>query len=149
VKRESGFTLLEVLIALTIMAVGVALALSVISGSLGNIRKVRANTRLIDRAQSVMELALLDEKIVGAATLNGDYEDGTRWNVVITQVEMPPPTTPLPVGIPQAMQQMPLVLSYVVSIMEPNSTTPQFQLQTLKLINPPNPIQGGTPRVVK
>ena len=46
-KRESGFTLLEVLMTLTIMAVGVTLILSLVSGSLGNIRKVRGSTRLI------------------------------------------------------------------------------------------------------
>jgi len=142
-RRESGFTLLEVLVALTIAAVGVALTLSLISGSLGNIRKVRANSRLVDRAQSVLELALLDDRIIGATTLNGDYEDGTQWSVEITEVEMPPPPTPLNFNPPPQLAP-PKVLSFVVNIQEPNTKASRFQLQTLKLINPPLlPTQGG------
>ncbi|MBZ5498539.1 MAG: type II secretion system GspH family protein [Acidobacteriia bacterium] len=143
-KRESGFTLLEVLVALTIMAVGVALTLSLISGSLGNIRKVRAHTRLIDHAQAVMETALLDDRIQGATTLHGDFEDGTRWSVVVSEVEMPAPQTALPLNT-QLQMLTPIMLSYVVDVMEPNSPKPDFQLQTLKLISPPP--QPGQARV--
>jgi prepilin-type N-terminal cleavage/methylation domain-containing protein len=83
VKRESGFTLLEVLVTMTVLAVGAALTLSLISGALGNIRKTRVHTRAIEHAQTVMELALLDDSIRGATTLAGDFDDGTRWTVAI------------------------------------------------------------------
>ncbi len=132
-KRDSGFTLLEVLVALTILAVGVSLTLSLISGSLGNIRKVRLHSRAAEHAQTVMELALLDDSIKGATTLRGDFEDGTRWAVVITEVEMPLPASVLP-GTQTA--QMPIkVLSYDGEVMEPNSATPDFQLRTLKVVS--------------
>ena len=132
-KRETGFTLLEVLVALTILAVGVSLTLSLISGSLGSIRKVRMHTRTIEHAQAVMELALLDDSVKGATTLRGDFEDGTRWTVVISEVEMPVPETVMP-GTQTA--QMPIkVLSYDVEVMEPNSATPDFQLRTLKVVS--------------
>lgn len=140
-KRESGFTLLEVLVTLTILAVGAALTLSLISASLGNIRKVRLRTRAIEHARQVMELALVDDAITGAATLGGDYEDGTRWSVAISEVEMPMPATAM-----QNVQagQLPFkVLSYAVEVTEPNSTQPVFHLQTLKLIHVPIvPAQG-------
>jgi prepilin-type N-terminal cleavage/methylation domain-containing protein len=133
VRRESGFTLLEVLVTLTVLAIGVTLTLSLISGSLGNIRKVRASTRTIEQAQSVMELALVDDSIKGATTQGGDFEDGTRWSVVVTEVEMPMPANLVPALQPA---QMPVkVFSYLVEIMGPNSTTPDFRLQTLKLAN--------------
>ncbi|MGA2261882.1 MAG: type II secretion system protein [Acidobacteriota bacterium] len=133
-KRESGFTLLEVLVALTVLAVGVALTLSLISGSLGHIRKVRGQSRLIEHAQAVMELALLDDSINGAATLNGDFEDGTRWSVQISEVEMPPlPSAPPNSELNQMV--MPKALSYVVDVTGPNSPKPDFELQTLKLVN--------------
>ena len=38
-RASSGFTLLEVLVALTVFAVGASIMMSLISGSLGNIRK--------------------------------------------------------------------------------------------------------------
>jgi prepilin-type N-terminal cleavage/methylation domain-containing protein len=135
VKRESGFTLLEVLVTLTILAVGAALTLSLVSASLGNIRKVRLRARAVEHARQVMELALVDDTITGATTLGGDYEDGTRWSVAISEPEMPIPAT---VMQNVQMTQLPFkVLSYAVEVSEPNSTTPVFQLQTLKLVSVP------------
>jgi prepilin-type N-terminal cleavage/methylation domain-containing protein len=139
VKRESGFTLLEVLIALTVLAVGVAMTLSLISGSLGNIRKVREQARAVEHAQSVMESTLLDDSIKGATTLNGEFDDGTRWSVVVSEVQMPAS----PTALSSMSQNQPLptlltppkVLSYVVEIMEPTSRTPDVRLQTLKLVS--------------
>lgn len=138
-KRESGFTLLEVLIALTVLAVGVAMTLSLISGSLGNIRKVREQARAVEHAQSVMESTLLDDSIKGATTLNGEFDDGTRWSVVVSEVQMPAS----PTALSSMSQNQPLptlltppkVLSYVVEIMEPTSRTPDVRLQTLKLVS--------------
>jgi prepilin-type N-terminal cleavage/methylation domain-containing protein len=132
VKREQGFTLLEVLVAMTVLAVGSALVLSLISGSLGNIRKVRLHTRAAEHAQTVMELALLDDSIESATTMRGDFEDGTQWSVAVSEVEMPLISTVMP-GI-QATDVPMKVLSYDVEIMEPQSTTVDFRLQTLKLV---------------
>jgi prepilin-type N-terminal cleavage/methylation domain-containing protein len=145
VKRESGFTLLEVLVTLTILAVGAVLTLSLISASLGNIRKVRLRTRAVEHARQVMELALVDDAIAGPSTLAGDYEDGTRWSVVIGEMQMPVPAT---VMQNVQMTQLPFkVLSYAVEVTEPNSTTPVFQLQTLKLVSVPvTAAQGRGPR---
>jgi len=144
-KRESGFTLLEVLVALTILAIGAALTLSLISSSLGNIRRVRIHAGAIEHAHDVMELTLLDDTIRGATTLGGDFDDGSRWSVVVTEVEMPLPDNvqsllmPNSNGSNQAVVNAmapPKVLSYLVQIAEPNSQKPDFELQTLKLVNP-------------
>ncbi|MBP1595339.1 MAG: hypothetical protein H6Q05_716 [Acidobacteria bacterium] len=132
-KRESGFTLLEVLVALTVLAVGAALILSLISGSLGNIRKVRARGRAIEHARTVMELALLDGTVSGPTTMQGDFEDGTRWTVTVTEVEMP-----VPESVMQGVQtaQMPVrLLGFAVDVMEPNAAAPSFQLQTMKVVS--------------
>lgn len=141
-KRESGFTLLEVLMALTVMAVAVTLILSLISGSLGNIRKVRSNSRLIDHAQAVMELALLDDSIQAATSMRGDFEDGTRWTVEVSEVEMPEPPSAVPMS-QQIQMLMPKIFSYVVVVMGPNSNKADFQLQTLKMISPQSQVLGG------
>ena len=53
--EKSLFTLLEVLVTLVVLAVGASITLSVITGSLGNIRKVQFRTRAVEYAQSVME----------------------------------------------------------------------------------------------
>jgi prepilin-type N-terminal cleavage/methylation domain-containing protein len=134
-KRRSegcaGFTLLEVLVALTVLAVGAALTLSVISGALGNVRKVQMRTRLIQHAGTVMELALLDDTVQGPTTLNGDFEDGTQWSVIVDDYVVPEEQQML-----QTQQPMlPLkLLSYSVTILGPGSTTPDFQVSSLKLV---------------
>jgi len=151
VKRESGFTLLEVLVALTVLAVGVTLAISLISGSLGNIRKARAHQRAVEHAQSVMELTLLDDSIQGATALQGDFDDGTRWSLTVTEVEMPVPANAQPSVLPNSSIPNPMmppkVFSYAVEIIEPNSVSPDFRLQTLKLVGvTQQPGLGGAQR---
>jgi prepilin-type N-terminal cleavage/methylation domain-containing protein len=141
-KRESGFTLLEVLMALTVMAVGVTLTLSLISGSLGNLRKVRGTATIVEHAQAAMEVALLDDLIQGAASRQGDFEDGTRWSVDVTEIEMPVPPSALPLS-QQITSTAPKLLSFVVVVTGPNSTKADFQLQTMKLISPVPLVQGG------
>jgi len=133
VGNERGFTLLEVLVTLAVLAVGVALALSVISSSLSNIRKVQVRNRTIQHAETVMELSLLDDAIRQPTTLHGDFEDGTRWTVVINDVEMPPLQDVPALG--QKVDMPVKVMSYTVDVFSPNAVNPDMRLQTLKLVS--------------
>jgi prepilin-type N-terminal cleavage/methylation domain-containing protein len=129
---SSGFTLLEVLVSLTVLAVGAALALSLISGSLGNIRKVQLKTRTVEHAEAVMELALLNDSILQPTTFAGDFEDGTRWSVRVENYTLPGPD-PLSPGSPP--QNIPVkLLLYTVEMFGPESRSSDYQLQTLKLV---------------
>ncbi len=131
-STAAGFTLLEVLVALTVFAVGAALTLSLISGSLGNIRKVQWRTRAIEHAQTVMELALLDDSIFQPTTYTGHFEDGSHWSVNIENYEPPA----FPGAQPQDLSRlMPVkLLLYTVEMFNPDSKAPDYRLQTLKLI---------------
>ncbi len=131
-RCEAGFTLLEVLVTLAVLAVGIALTLSLISGSLANIRRVQLRTRTIQHAETVMELSLLDDGIKQPTTLRGDFEDGTQWQLVVDEVEMPLP----PVPTNQAPPQLPVKLfAYNVEVFAPDSPTPDLRLRTLKVVN--------------
>jgi prepilin-type N-terminal cleavage/methylation domain-containing protein len=134
--KESGFTLLEVLVTLAILAVGSALTLSLISGTLANIRKVQQRTRTIQHAEAVMELALLDDGIRKPTTFRGDFEDGTRWSVQVDEMPAPeqPAAGPLPPNQPQIENPLRL-FSYTVDVMSPDARTPDFSLQTLKIVS--------------
>jgi prepilin-type N-terminal cleavage/methylation domain-containing protein len=129
---ESGFTLLEVLVALTVLAIGAALTLSLISGSLGNIRKVQLRARTVEHAEAVMELALLDDSIQQPTSFTGDFEDGTRWAVHVENYELPS-SNRLPDR--NSPQNMPVkLLSYTVEMFSPESRGSDYQLKTLKLV---------------
>jgi prepilin-type N-terminal cleavage/methylation domain-containing protein len=131
-RAASGFTLLEVLVALTVLAVGTAITLSLISSSLGNIRKVQLRTRTIEHAEAVMELSLLDESIQQPTTFSGDFEDGTRWSVRVEEYDQPE-TQPPPAG--SSTFKMPVkLLSYTIEMFSPGSGTSDYRLQTLKLV---------------
>jgi hypothetical protein len=124
---------LEVLVSLTVLAVGIALAVSLISNSLGNIRKVEKRVQIVEHAGSVLELALLDDAIQGPTALDGDFADGTRWAVrveehVVEDAAVRPP------------QNMPVkLLSYTVELSYPGSGSVDYRLRTLKLV----PVQQG------
>lgn len=119
--------------ALTVLAVGAALTLSLISGSLGNIRKVQMRTRTIEHAQTVMELALLDDSIQQPTTFTGDFADGTRWSVRVEEYASPDIQ---PQAQDQALQRMPVkLLHYTVEMIGPDSRAPDYRLQTLKLVS--------------
>ena len=144
---EKGFTLLEVLVALTVLAVGAALTLSLISGSLGNIRKVQLRTRSIQHAEAVMELALLDESIQQPTAFNGDFEDGTRWSVRVDEyTAQSSQTLPQP-GLSEEQTLPVKLLSYTVEVVGPDSSRPDYRLQTLKLVGvSQQEIPAGVPR---
>jgi len=138
--EQSGFTLLEVLVSLTVLAVGAALTLSLISGSLGNIRKVQLKTRTVEHAEAVMELALLDDSIQQPTSFNGDFEDGTRWSVRVEDYTLPTSDRLPPRNSPQNMPAK--LLCYTVEMFSPDSGTQDYQLQTLKLVKTTPQDQG-------
>jgi|WetSurMetagenome_2_1015567.scaffolds.fasta_scaffold32843_2 prepilin-type N-terminal cleavage/methylation domain-containing protein len=156
IRSQTGFTLLEVLVALAVLGIGVALTLSLISGSLRNIRKVQVSTRSIQHAETVLEMALLDDSIKKPTSLRGDFEDGTRWTVEIDEY-LPPDSAPNATRLSDQLlgdrQQSALAVrlfSYTVDVMAPTSQAPDFTLQTLKLVNVTAPagsgnIQGARP----
>jgi prepilin-type N-terminal cleavage/methylation domain-containing protein len=154
VGSQAGFTLLEVLVTLTVLGVGIAMTLTLISGSLRNIRKVQVSTRSIQHAETVLEMALLDDSIRRPTSLRGDFEDGTRWTVRIDEYAMPASDANVPrLSDRQSGGQtaaLPVRLfSYTVEVTAPESQAPDFSLQTLKLVNisdPANPT-GNTSRV--
>jgi prepilin-type N-terminal cleavage/methylation domain-containing protein len=142
IKQGEGFTLLEVLVALTVLAIGAALTLSLISGCLSNIRKVQMRTRIIEHAESVMELALLDDSIQKPTAFNGDFEDGTRWSVYVQDYVPPGTEAQLQSNPLQQQVKLPVkLLYYTVEMVGPDSRTPDYRLQTLKLIRVPQESQ--------
>ncbi len=134
-RRSAGFTLLEVLVALSVLAIGAAMTLSAISGALANIRKVQLRTRTIQHAETVMELSLLDDAIRQPTSKHGDFEDGTRWDLAVTAVD-----TPRPASLPPGMELPQKMLFYTVEVFAPDSQTPDLRLQTLKVVSTAQPL---------
>lgn len=124
---SAGFTLLEVLVALVVLAVGVAVTMSVISSSLGNVRKSQIRTRLMASAQTVMESALNRDDLEPPFSYQEDLYDGLHCTV--TAEEEPDANL-----LTQSASELPIrLLRYTVQLIGPNSE-PLYSLETLKLV---------------
>ena len=131
--RREGFTLLEVLVALVVLAVGAAMIMSVLSGSLGNIRKVQLRTRVMGEAQNIMESALYKDDLQQPTTYSENLEDGFSYVLHVEEYNPEIDTgsqTLTNVELPIKL------LSYKLEMLGPDSPIPVYQLQTLKIINP-------------
>ena len=128
--RSQGFTLIEVLVSITVLAIGITLGVSAISKSLGNIRMVNARTRIVDQANSVMELTLIDPEIKGPGEFEGDFEDGARWTMKIEEYIPDEPELSLSSQVEMQVR----LLAYTVEMFQPRSSVMEYRLRTLKLV---------------
>jgi type II secretion system protein I len=136
-QMESGFTLLEVLVALTLMAVGAAVVMSLLSGSAGNIRKAQLRTKIIEQAETVLEQTLLDDTILNPTSSSGVLDDGSgmNWSWTVTVEEYVPPVLTDQI-VPATTQALPVkLLQYTVKMISPDAQVSDYTLQTLKVVN--------------
>ena len=95
-----GFTLLEMVVATTIMGIAVVGLLAGLSGAVRNAARLRDYERAVERAQLQMNEMLLDDRLPrnadfeGAfdASLSGGVESG--WRARLSSFEMPPALVP-------------------------------------------------------
>ncbi|MGH8214516.1 MAG: prepilin-type N-terminal cleavage/methylation domain-containing protein [Rhodanobacteraceae bacterium] len=85
---QSGFTLLEVLAALAVLAIAFAIGLGALGKSAQNAVQSAALDTAVERAQSVLAeqglLAPLKDE-----TLTGKFDDGMRWTLKIHALPSP------------------------------------------------------------
>lgn len=74
ISRSCGFTLIEVIIAITIMSISLVMVMQLFSGSLRASRVSCDYTRAVVHAKDKMEELSVDP--VGGS---GEFEDGFRW----------------------------------------------------------------------
>jgi general secretion pathway protein I len=99
-KNQRGFTLLEVLVATTILAFAVTGALSALSTSMRNAARLTEYDRASLLARHKMDEILLDKKIPRYAQLEGAWDPAATngrpmgWRAQVTPWEMPPGAGP-------------------------------------------------------
>jgi general secretion pathway protein I len=87
-SKQSGFTLLEILVAFTLMAMIFGTIMQIISGSAKNAVKASNNTRIAMLAQSKMDELGLFEKLE-EGTNSGDFDDNNSWELIIEPYDVP------------------------------------------------------------
>jgi general secretion pathway protein I len=98
--RQGGFTVLEMIVATTIMGVAVVGLLSAIAGSSRNAARLREYGRAVQLARLRMNELLADPKLPRDVVLSGPYDPafsgGLRagWQARLSTFEAPPTRTP-------------------------------------------------------
>jgi len=84
-KNQRGFTLIEVLVAASVLGIAATALFGLLSKSLSNLRKVEDLHRYELAAQDLMNRVLLLETIPAPATAEGAVDNlGGHWNVRVT-----------------------------------------------------------------
>lgn len=87
-QKTGGFTLLETLVAFTVMALSYATLMQVISGSARNAVKASEDTKIAMLAQSKLdELGLFE--ILEEGSTSGEFDEKTRWELNLVPFDVP------------------------------------------------------------
>ncbi len=89
-KAQSGFTLLEVLVATTIMGIAVVGLLSALSASMRNASRLISYDRAVMMARNKMDELLVDHRIPAGSVLNGNFDASSGWSARFTTFETLP-----------------------------------------------------------
>jgi general secretion pathway protein I len=81
-RRDAGFTIIEVLIALAIIGVSIVAIGSVMSTNTRGVRLLEQHVALMQTARTVMTTAIPPHAESGAGTLSGQIDD-YRWTIDI------------------------------------------------------------------
>lgn len=88
IKHQKGFTLLEILVAFTMLAVTYATVMQIIAGSSKNTVKASQNTKIAMLVQSKLDGLGLFEKLEEGSS-SGEFDDQTSWVLEITPFDVP------------------------------------------------------------
>lgn len=87
--RPQGFSLLEVLTAISILALSATIIYQTQAQSLRHLNHSLAQQRAGLHAQSI--LAEISGPMAQRETLSGETPDGFRWSVTLTPIQLPSP----------------------------------------------------------
>lgn len=130
--RQRGYTLIEVIVAFGVLALGLTLLLGTLSGATRQVRDSERAGRAALHAQSLLAQVGVGEALQPGRR-DGDFEDGRyRWNLDVARYR-DPTAPPNPMLTPGAAELMLLTLDVRWGDDERRD---HLRLQSLRLVSP-------------
>lgn len=85
--RKRGFTLIEIVVAFSILALGLGLALQIAAGAMRNARQAAQRTEAALHAQSLLDTVGVGERLEEGES-SGEFDDDYRWSLSVTPFEV-------------------------------------------------------------
>jgi general secretion pathway protein I len=126
--NSNGFTLLEIVVAFTLMALVISVLLSVFSGGLQGLGLAEEYSRASSLAESTLSRVGADIALKEGET-RGTEADRFRWSVQIKPFEVEPEAQ----GQPQAIMAVQLMEVQVVVTWDDYGRNREIKLHTLRL----------------
>lgn len=84
--RQEGFSLLEILVAFSVLALSLGVMMQIYSGSLRNVEITGDQGRAVSLAQSLLASAGVDGELL-AGEVSGEFNERFHWRLVTAPVE--------------------------------------------------------------
>ena len=88
-RSARGFTLLEIVVALAILGMGVAVVMQIFSGGFKNIHRIDMAHQAMNHAENVMNEILSNQAIDGEVSLAGDLDEEFAYTAEVRYWEAP------------------------------------------------------------
>jgi len=125
---RSGFTLIELVAAFAIFAIGVTISLSIGASALGMAKRSSEYTRAALHAQSKLDELGVGEPLEQGSDA-GEFDDGYRWELAVTEQEPPAADT-------GAVETIPIELYKVELVVRWDDGKREAKFSTLRASNP-------------
>jgi general secretion pathway protein I len=111
--RAAGFTLIEIIVAFAVLAIGLGIAMQIATGAMRNARHAEERTEAALYAQSLLDAAGIGERLEEGET-SGEFADRYRWTLSVAPFEVEATTdSPLdPALSPVQLYRLELVVTW-------------------------------------
>ena len=86
-RRQRGFTLIEIVVAFAILALGIGIAMQIASGAMRNARQAAIRTDAALYAQSLLDTVGVGERLEEGSS-SGEFGEKFRWTLLAEPYEI-------------------------------------------------------------
>ena len=127
---QCGFTLIEIVVAFSLLAIGLAAAMQIAVGSMRQARSAEAFTEASLYAQSLLDGLGIGERLEEGGD-SGRFDDRYAWELNVTPYEVPSDPPIDPVMVPVQLYRLDLLVRW-----ERGRNAYEAQFSTLRALTP-------------